>query len=445
MLTNGYDYIFALSWDAVNSMLASNLQDKDIEIIATEQDSDLGLTITLDLKLAPWQIVAGGGNTLVHLCLPIREGAMQFEGAVSKSYDLSGVSAIVQVALGWLGAGDQQQESGDGDSNNLVFRPESTDPSSPGGVAFVDIVDPHNVLDTVGKGALRDQIPAALIANRDKLQYIFANINPTPPAVSSWLNPKRWQYYNVYAGSGPSALAFLCQLSDKAFPPQATFDANNLAPDHNTLLLISQEAFFDNVILPSIRATFPSGSFSSSVNAEEEATIQNSGDFTVGNVQASHYTLTTNKEGNGLAIAASGGGPLKFIFGLADLPDASYSWGVASNNPLQYNSGVLSVQQDPNPTISHDQTIQWYDWVLMVVTGITTLSGLVDFITALVTGFYDDSQAMGIGALSGAIQSSIGGSVVNLANLVEWNKSGAQFTPAAAGLSTSLYIRGDYE
>ena len=74
MLTNGYDYIFALSWDAVNDILTTNLKDKDIKINVVQQDGDLGLTISVDLKIAPFHIVAGGDNALLHLTRPIGGG-----------------------------------------------------------------------------------------------------------------------------------------------------------------------------------------------------------------------------------------------------------------------------------------------------------------------------------------------------------------------------------
>lgn len=444
MLTNGYDYIFALSWTAVNAMLTKNLQGKNIEITYNTTDPDLGSTITMDFTLEPWQIVAGGGNTLVNLSLPVASGYMSVEGGAvkSNSYDLTGITIIVQVELGWLGSGDQQQASGSGDASKLVFLP-ATSTQNPGYVSPVNIIDPDNQLDAIGKGILKQVTVSALVSNKDKLQYIFANVNPSPANVASWLNPKKWQYFNVYSANGPCALAFLCQLSDKAFPPQATFDANSLDASHNTLIMISQKTFFDNAILPSVKKTFPSGSFSSSVNSQEDAKITNNGNFDVGKVTTNSYTLTTSNSGNGLAISASGGGPLKFFFGVGKLPNASYSWSIDSDNPLEYSNKTITFQKDPNPTKHHDQTIHWYDWVLLVVVGITSLPGLISAIVDGVNNYYDDSEAMGIGNINNSVQSSIDNSVVNLTNLVSWNKAGESFTPTIAGLSVSLYVRGD--
>ena len=291
--------------------------------------------------------------------------------------------------------------------------------------------------------SLASTVTSALIANKDRLSYIFANVNPTPDNVSSWLNPFQWQYYCVDSKTGPSALCFLCQLSNKAFPPQPTFDANNLDASKNVLLLVSQESFFNNVILPSVQKSFPSGSFSSSINSEETVSISNKGDFNVGQVTTTQFHLTTSNSGNGLAISASGGGPLKFFFGLGNLPDASYSWGITSVNPLQYANSTISFQKDPNPTKTHDQTMYWYDWLILVALGITNIAGLVSAILDGVNNLYDASEGMGIGNINNQIQGSIDGSVTNLSNLISWNNPGESFSPSTAGLEVSLYVRGD--
>lgn len=444
MLTNGYDYIFALSKDEVNSILINNLTDKSIEVKYKTNDPDSGSTINVNFSLSPWQIVPGGGGKLLYLQLPINSGDLSIEGGSlpNKIYDLTSISVVIQVELGWLGTGDQQQASGSSNIDKLVFSPSTETKDNPGYVSEVTILDPNKQLDIIGRGILSTTVTSALVANKDKLLYIFANVNPTPVRVSSWLNPVKWQYYYVNSETGPSALCFLCQLSNKSFPPQATFDANNLDASNNTLLLISQETFFKNVILPSVNKSFPSGSFSYSVNSEERVTISNDRDFNFGKVTAHSFHLTTSNSGNGLAISASGGGPLKFLFGLANLPDASYSWGITSVNQLNYVNSTINFQKDNNPTKTHDQTIRWYDWVLLAVVGITGIAGIVSAILEAVNDFYDGSNAMGIDNINAQIQGSVDGSVTNLSNLLSWNRTGESFSPSAAGLEVSLYVRG---
>ncbi len=445
MLTNGYDYVFSLSSDEVNSILTENLTNKNIEVKYNTKDPDSGSTITLNFSLFPWQIVPGGSGTLLNMSLPIKAGYMAIEGGAlpSGSYDLTNVSVIIQIMLGWLGTGDKQQASGSGGTNHLVFSPTTTTKNNPGYISEVAIIDPDKQLNLIAKGILSSVVLNSLIANKDKLKYIFANVELSPANLSSWLTPVKWQYYYVGSKTGPSALCFLCQLSNKSFPPQPTFDAKNLDINNNSLVLISQESFFNNVILPSVEKSFPTGKFTSSTNPEEAVTIKNNGDFNLDKVTTNSFTLTTSNSGNGLAISSSGGGSLKFLFGLAKLPGASYSWSVSSVNPLSYSNNLVSFNKDNSPTIHHDQTIHWYDWVLLVGLGITNIAGLVSAILDSVNDYYDKSADMGVTNINNRIQGSIDGDVINLKNLISWDKQERGFSPTDAGLSVSFYVRGN--
>jgi hypothetical protein len=115
MKTYGFDYAFALSIDAVNAILRRNLAGVAMSVHYTTLDEDTGSTITLSGKLAPWQIVRGGQNTLLNVNVPFGEGSLtRTGGALKGNYDLSGVTVELQLSLGWMGAGDAQQGSGSG-------------------------------------------------------------------------------------------------------------------------------------------------------------------------------------------------------------------------------------------------------------------------------------------------------------------------------------------
>ncbi|GAB4188984.1 MAG: hypothetical protein Tsb002_15660 [Wenzhouxiangellaceae bacterium] len=444
MLTNGYDYVFSLSRDEVNTILNDNLKDKEIQLEYQTTDADSGTQVVLHFQLSPWKIVAGGGGKLVNFSLPVKQGYMSLEGGAlpSNSYDLTGIALVIQVELGWLGAGDELQTEGSGDVDRLIFDPRSN-VKNPGYVSPVAILDADGQLDTIGKGVLNAVLVNALVANKDKLQYILANVNPEPANTSSWLKPYKWQYFNVDSKAGPSALAFLCQLSDKPFPAQATFDADNLSAADNSLVLISQPVFFDHVVLPAVRSAFPGGAFTASVGVGEQVTITNQGEFDLGRVTAYQFSLHTSDSGNGLRIAASGGGSLKFFFGLGSLPHAHYHWSVTAVNPLQYSNGKISFVKDAKPAITHDHNMHWYDWALIAAVGITSTSGLVSAIVDGINDWYDNSEAMGLNNINNAIQASAIDSVVNLTDLIDWNKPGESFQPTTAGLQTSLFVRGN--
>jgi hypothetical protein len=443
MNTYGYDYAFALSIDTVNQILTRKLTGVDMSISYTTTDSDSGTTVTLGAQLAPWQIVPGGSNTLLNINLPIASGTLTLKGAINCTYNLAKVIPELQITLGWMGTSDEQDATGTGDATYLTFNPnDATDANDPGYVATITVHDPQNHLDSTGSGVLSQIMTGALYSNRETIKYIFANVNPTPPNVASWLNPGQWVYY--YAGTPiQNALCFLCMLSSTApMPSTPAFDATALASGANSALVISQPQFFQNVVMPGVQSAFPNAEFTLSTNSQEVCTITNSWSFDVGSLPANTFSLTPSNDGNGLQLYAAGSGPLKFFFGLADLPNASYSWSLSAVNPLRFDGRNITFANDPNPTITHDHTIYWYDWMILVILGITNLVGLISVITEAVIGFYDSSVQMGTAAINSNLQAATGGTVANLATLIDWQIDGETLTPSDAGMSGALYVHG---
>ncbi len=446
MRTYGYDYAYALSIAEVNAILTKNLATVDMEIPYSVKDPDSGTTVTLNAKLEPWQIVKGGSNSLLNFEIPFSQGYLALEGGALKpgSYLLAGVSVIMQISLGWIGSSNDQSGSGNKNRTSMVFLPNQTkDKDNPGYVASIKVMDPNNNLDSISKGILKEFMADALVSNKGKIKYIFANVNPQPPNVSTWLNPVQWEYF--YLNNGEGALCFLCMLSNAALPSNPAFDSTAISSSYNSTLLVSQESFFSNVVVPSIKSAFSNGTFNLKVE-NEVCTISNSGNFKVktsdGGITAKSFTLTTSNQGNGLATTTSGGGSLKFLFGLASLPNASYQWSLSTVNKLQYKNQQVTFLADPKPTKTHSQTIHWYDWVLLVVLGITNIAGLVSAIVDSINDFSDQVDAVGMGNINTAIQKATGNSVVNLSGLISWNKQGESFEASEAALDGAFYIRG---
>jgi hypothetical protein len=448
MRTYGYDYSFALSIDEVNTILTNNLKGTNIELKYTGVDAQSGSTISLDATVGPWQIIEGGQNQLLRFSMPFLSGSMTIDGPLSSNYNLADVTVLIEVSLGWLGSSTSQETSGSGTATQLIFSPTQADnPDEAGYVAVVNILDPEHRLDTVGTGLLRSYTHDILYENREKVNYVFANVFPKPNNVSSWLNPYKWIYY-YSSGASYNTLCFLCMLSDKPWPTAPAFDSSALTTNNNATILIAQEAFFKHVVLPAVNSTFPGGNFSLHVNSDESCTIKNGSHFNVetseGEITATSFKLTTSDGGNGLKTVTSGGGSLKFFFGLADLPNASYSWSCEDTNPLQYKNDNITFLDDPNPITHHDQTIHWYDWALLVVVGITSLPGLISVIVDSINDFSDKVNDIGIGKINSNLSSSVSGSVVNLSNLINWStEDKQQFTSNSAVLNGALCIYGN--
>lgn len=455
MKTYGFDYAFAISWDKINTALKANKAGQGVDFDYKGQDTQTQTDITLSLSPDPFQIVGGGGNNLIHLQIEFDQGNMELDGPViNGSYDLSTVALIVEVNLGWVETADGAPNlEGSGKNTSLIFAPSQTkDKSKVGFVSAVNVLDPNGQLtgengkpDTVAVGLLKQFGVQALIANRTKLAYIFANVLPTQAKAGSWLVPSKWMYFNVADKTAPQqALCFLCMLGGDDLPSSgASFDADNLDSKSDTLILISQPVLFEKVFLPAVQSSFPKASFTTSCT-DEICEIKNKGDYTVGKVQAKKYLLEVDAAGTGLAISASGGGPLKFFFGLGKLPNASYSWSTAANNPLAFSDGKISFNADKSPTINHSETMHWYDWALLVVTGITGAAGLASAIYQAIEGFGDDSAEMGVGNINKTLTDTFGGDVLNLAALINWNLAGQKLALSDSGLDGPLYARGNF-
>ncbi|WP_221392718.1 TULIP family P47-like protein [Dyadobacter sp. NIV53] len=447
MRTYGYDYSYAITIDEVNKILAANLASVNMKISYSSVDPDTGTTITVQGQLAPWQLNPKGDNNLLSLNVPFAQGTMSFTGGfLSGKYDLSGVTAVMKISLSWMGSGTAQSAQGSGDMTNLVFAPVSTtDPDNPGYVATDNILDPQKKLDTTASGILAKIMADLIIENKDNLKVVFNSINPAPANVATWLKPFKWQYFYQQTSAG-NVFCFLCQLTDKNFPAQPAFDSTALQRSTNTTILISQEVFFANAILPAIRNALRSNNFNQ-ITLNEACVVTNNGDFIIstpkGAVTANSFKLTASSSGNGLACYTAGGGPLKFLFGLDDLPDATYSWSFNTINPLSFTNNTISFQNDPNPTVQQSSTMYWYDWVLLVVTGITSAEGLASAIVDSVNGFSNQIQAVGMSNVNSTIEASLTGSVVNLANLVDWKQSNQTFQAVNAGLNGAMYAYGN--
>ena len=441
MKTYGFDYACGISVATLNQALTSNLANVKMPIVYSVVDPDSGTTITLNATLAPWQIATGGQLNLLHLRIPFSDGFLEIAGGALKngSYDLTDVNALVEIQLSWLGPGNEQEAQGGGNVTQLSFNPSSTEPNNPGYVAVIGLDDPDGNLDTISKALLTSYLANALVTNQSNVQYILADASPQPENLASWLKPVAWQYYYL---DSIEALAFLCMMSSAPFPPLG-FDTSAFAAGNDCALLVSQPQFFANVVLPGVQKAFPGGSFSVSCT-DEICTLSNSGDFDLGSVTASTMTVSTSSAGNGLSTYAAGGGSLKFLFGLASLPGASYSWNITSTNPQAYAGGVLSFSTDPNPVINQDHTIHWYDWVLLVAVGITDVAGLVSAIYDSVKGFHNQVETVGVGTINAETQSSTGGTVVNLQNVVDWKLGQQQFSVTSAGLDGSLCVLGNF-
>jgi Clostridium P-47 protein len=437
MQTYNYDYACALTLDAVNALLASRLSGTTIEVGYEGTDEQTGQPVALRGTLAPWAIAPGGEGKLLRLHLPFTSGTLT-GGA---GYDLAGVTVGVEVTLTWIGGGSAG--AGSDERTQLVFEAtQKTDPANPGYVTTGTIVVENEKLGISGRGLLGELIADVLIANRAALQTLLGTIVPRPQGVASWLAPQSWDYFYAQDQQSHGYLCLLCMLG--ATPPPATpaFDTTVLDGSDDAYLLLAQQPFVEHILLPAIEHAF-GGGFAVSSAPELGPYVRATGDVSVGKVVAHELTSAISLAPPGIVTRATGGGPLTFLFGLADLPNASYSWEASSTNQLTFDatSQRVSFAPDPSPSSHATWEIPWYDWVLLATIGITTAPGLASAIYDLVNDFCNSIDVDWAGAATEAITSAFGSSVVNVGALVEWG-AGTRFSATGAGLDGAFYVRG---
>lgn len=447
MKTYNFDYTYALSIDSVNEILQQNLASIDLEVSYSKQTSDSSLTLTG--KLAPWSIVTGGSNQLLRFNVPFSSGTLTItESAFGTfSYDLAGTIVQIEANLGWLGAGSSPNSQGNSGSTGLVFNFQSSNlPGTQGNVSAYQVIDPSGKLQKAEQ-ILRDIMPDLLVQNKSKLQSIFAQINPTPQNMGSWLTPKCWDYYYAESG-GKGYLCFLCMISDHPLPSALGFDTSifSLSPNANTFFSISREMFLRNVILPALQQTFSGSSFSVT-NLCGNWQLINQNNVSIDKLTATSLTCRIDSDGLGLRVTASGGGPLKFLFGLADLPGSYFSWQVGSLYLLQFDTAKQTVTflPDPNPCKHVDHYVPAADWVLLFVVDILNIAGIASAIYDATDGFINQINNLNVDGVNTAIGQAFGGNPINLANLVDWNRTGWTLTIQNSGLDGDFYMIGNLQ
>ncbi|HBS82481.1 MAG TPA: hypothetical protein DEA72_05255, partial [Halomonas campaniensis] len=145
MDTYQYDYSYALTKDKVNDIMSTNLASVSMPLVYTDHDSVTGAVTNINVNLDVWSMADGGQNRLMKLNIPIKEGFMSISGlpGVNGSWDMTGVSLLVEITLGWLGPGNQQELDGEGSLTSLVFSPsEASTPNDPGYIAILTVTDP---------------------------------------------------------------------------------------------------------------------------------------------------------------------------------------------------------------------------------------------------------------------------------------------------------------
>jgi hypothetical protein len=423
MDTYGWDTVFAVSLDSVNSSLARSFG-------AIPQNFSLSGTDFVAYQLQgsfeSWQIIPGGSGQVLWMQLNIASGSYTLG---TETGNLAGVAVQVEVSLQLIPATTPQ-------ASNLVFNLKAVgqagQPLQPGLVTPLStVLDPNHALNPDMVSTLPSLMATFLVNNASLVTYVFASIQPANSGPETWLTPQGSDYLYAQTDSGAGYLAILSVTSSQdisQLPRQ--IDPSILNSLQNAVFVISQDLFLRNVIMPVLPAAYGHGSTTQTFTYSNGA-ISNTQSIGLDGVQKG--AITYYPEITSLSITVSGGSLNTSISGGCDLKmNMSMTFKISCSCPAAFNSAnrTLFFLPDPAPQESHDSNIPWYDYLL---------GPIPDLIISLV-----------VPAIASGIAGNLTSQLQNFALInsppqsVQWAGLGPMEVQSA-GLSTSFYLLGDLQ
>jgi hypothetical protein len=442
MDTYGYDLVFASTLDCVNKQLAAAFAGMDASFSYDGTDSTTSAVIAVKGKWGAWALTKGGSNKLLRFRLPIASGSMRIScaalGLDNVENDLAGVTVEVELQLGWLGGGSSSARGSGGNTNlvfSLVTRGAKAGDTTVGAVTAVSLDDPSGRLTLVARSVLVDVIADILIANRAKVNYVFAQLNPVPPSSESWLSPVRWDYFYQESQSGPAVLCVLSVLTDRELPPPA-FDSSVLSPDSDAFLILSNETFLRHAVMPGLPAAYNGAQFTYQAIDQTHGQVVNNGHI---NTKTTSWGADTYYPYiDSFTLVVDGSVVRTTLSGRCDITGLSGAYITFSGSgaaTCSYDPSTQAISfSAPTANIDSEKHIPWYDWVLGALSGGVGIA-IIDGVIAAVTDSVRDGIA---GAVQTTAASGLG---IVTASTCTWG--GKRLTPIAGGLAGCFWIRGN--
>lgn len=352
MKLEGWDTVFLIREDRLNTLLQKNAEELVLDFAVTLPD---GSEATASGQFAPWQIAQGGSNEIIHLRLPIQEGTLERGG---DSIDLAGLTLVVATYLDWLST----------DTSSLRLRldyqrqGETGNPPERGELTVVGLLDPNGVLTPTDNALLSFQLGSYLVANSDKVRFVFATVNLIPPQTNSWLTPVKSAYaYFHREGLDTGCLAIFSVTSDRDISTlQKTVDPEAFPASTDASYVISSRLFLLNVIAPGLAVSFSTDPSAFEFEATQDM-LRNNRPLNAKSVKSgaiTYYPRALKLE------VRSGDSQLRtYCQGDCDMKAGiMMNYTVAAKNPAEFepSDGSLSFGPDPNPEETHHAKIPWW-------------------------------------------------------------------------------------
>jgi hypothetical protein len=429
-----WDVVYACSGAYINAQLAAKASD----LIQTFTYEDTAVQV--QGQFGTWQIVPGGGGTLLQFETPVAAGTVVIK-STGESIALDGAIPLVQLQL-QLHKGSTQDVV-----SNLVFNcttaGQGPGDTTPGAVTVID-VDTSGTLAGHPSGALaaallRNALCQIFLQNANQLNFVFAGLLPTPVGENAdWLTPVSSAYcyqqpVDTTALGGIAILGALTNADVSGYP--ANFDSTLLAGEDFGFVL-SAQAFMQNVILPALPASFQGNCNAGDLTLNADGSITmgqgfNLNDVTVGAIDYTPSVTSLRYAINDTAMDCY----VATSTDITGLVDASVSNSVTSSNQSTFDvqTRLLSFADDPNKSTTEDTHIPWWESVL----GALTL-GIMNVVIEAVSLAIENSAG---DVTSSATAQSLGSVAPGL---VSW--TGQQSVVInAGGLADNIYMQGSIQ
>ncbi|MCA5894860.1 TULIP family P47-like protein [Isoptericola sp. NEAU-Y5] len=444
--TYGFDAAYASTVDTANRALDTWFgKQPPLRLHYDGSDTADQAKIALSSACRPWQIVRGGSNKLLRFAVPLASGTLEVEapsqGIDHASFDLGGVSVVVEVQLGWFPHGPEQTAAGSGGGTaralalNLSTRGAGVGDSTPGAVTTVSVSDPGNKLSELGSAVLAEVFPDVLIAHRADVGHVFATLVPVPDGADAWMNPTAWDYFYQESSQGPAVLCVLTVVTGRTLPATSAFDASVLVAGADRFAVVSGLQLLTHGLLPALPKAFGGGTFAVTPTSDTTATIVNVGPVRTRTTSWGADTYYPHIDSYALSI--DGSDVVTAVQGRCDitgLADAYITFSGTKTAAMSYSpdTGALSTGS-PSGRIDSSKHIPWYDWVFGALSGgigIAIIDGVISAVTDTVTASVAD-----------AVSTSLDASIASTALAVcDW--AGPRTDPTAGGLSGALWLAG---
>lgn len=420
-----WDVVFACSGKYVNKALATATSStiKDFRY----EDS----AILLEGSFGIWQLQPDGSSVVLQITTPIVQGSITIKSQ-NKTYSLAAVVPLVQMQLTFVDKPASHEK-------HLLFNctvvGKHPNDQSPGAVTVID-ADTTKVLagrdpDGMVRDLLIDGLAACLVANREKLSFIFAAVTQNLPANSTWLMPKQMFYaYQQDVANELGALCVLIMLSDSPTPKTHVFDTALLRAEDDFGFILAGRQFLSNILLPGLSKAYI-GSNASQYKMVDN-TIANNGPIRLPPVQVGLIPYDPIVDELRISISNSSIGTQ--VYGHCDikgLTDAYIAFSVTSANPAVFQPPeYLNFPKDPNAVVTSSNHVPWWEKLLMAI----FTFGLANAITEIIVACIESSVASAISS------TGISGRSMGFL-LVQWpGQAAGQVTDG--GLLDNFYMRG---